>query len=66
MNKDLIAPREMSSAELKVLVDEYLQRGGKITECPPGVALNFRSAMMTEEISDKKQVRAFRKKISKK
>ena len=44
VNKDLLAPKEITRAELKALVDEWTEKGGKITQCPPGVALNFRSA----------------------
>jgi hypothetical protein len=43
--KDELLVREITSKELQVLVDEYLANGGVITICPPGSALNFRSAM---------------------
>ena len=42
-NKELLAPKEMTTGEIKSLVDEWLERGGKVTQCAPNVALNFRS-----------------------
>jgi len=39
---ELMYQKEMTSAELKALVDEYTANGGVIAQCPPGVALNFR------------------------
>lgn len=44
MNKDLLAPKEISRQELKDLVDEWVAAGNTITQCAPGVALNFRTA----------------------
>lgn len=44
MNKDLLAPKEITRTELKELVDEWVANGGVITECAPGVALNFRTS----------------------
>jgi len=44
MNKDLLAPKEITRLELKAMVDEWVANGGVITQCAPGVALNFRSA----------------------
>jgi hypothetical protein len=44
VNKELLAPKEITRAELKALVDEWVADGGKIKQIPPGVALNFRSA----------------------
>jgi hypothetical protein len=43
-NKELTAPKELTTTEIKGLVDEFLAKGGKITQCAPNVALNFRSA----------------------
>jgi hypothetical protein len=40
--KEMIEPRGMTREELKELVDEYVKKGGKITECKPGMALNYR------------------------
>jgi hypothetical protein len=40
--RDELLTKEMTSAELKVLVDEWMAAGGVITQCAPGVALNFR------------------------
>lgn len=45
MNKDLLAPKEITSKELKELVDEWVANGGVIKQCAPGVALNFRSQL---------------------
>lgn len=45
LSKDLLIPRSITSKELAALVDEYVADGGKITQCPPGAALNFRSVM---------------------
>ena len=42
VNKELLSPKEITRDELKALVDEWTEKGGKITQCPPGVALNFR------------------------
>lgn len=43
MNKDLLAPKEITRIELKDLVDEWVAKGNAITMCADGVALNFRS-----------------------
>lgn len=43
--KDELLVREITSKELQVLVDEYLANGGVITICPPGKALNYRTAL---------------------
>lgn len=43
-DKSLLAPAEISRGELKAMVDEWVEAGGVITECAPGVALNFRTA----------------------
>ena len=43
-NKELLAPKEITRVELRQLVDEWVAAGNKITMCPPGVALNFRTA----------------------
>lgn len=54
-DKELLLPRGMTSAELKVLVDEYVADGGKITIAPPGVALNFRMSVLdnTEQLKQR-------------
>jgi len=44
MNKDLLAPKEITRAELKAMVEEWEAAGNKITQCADGVALNFRTA----------------------
>jgi hypothetical protein len=43
MLKDLLAPKEPTSAEIRDLVDEWVKKGGKITKCAPSVALNYRA-----------------------
>lgn len=45
MSKELLAPRDMTSAELAALVAEYVADGGVITQCAPGAALNFRHVL---------------------
>lgn len=45
LSKDLLAPATITSKELKELVAEYLENGGVITQCEPGVALNFRTIL---------------------
>lgn len=45
LSKDLLAPKEITRQELKDLVDEWVADGHTITQCLPGVALNFRSQM---------------------
>lgn len=56
-DKELLLPRSMTSAELKVLVDEYVADGGKITVAPPSVALNFRMSALdtTEQLKQRKR-----------
>jgi hypothetical protein len=44
MNKDLLAPKEITRKELSDMVDEWVAAGNTITQCAPGVALNFRTA----------------------
>ena len=61
MSKDLLAPKEITRTELKAMVDEWVQNGGVITECEPGVALNFRSAeipRVTRPTSVKRLIKA--------
>jgi hypothetical protein len=60
LNKDLLAPKEITRAELKALVDEFVANGGKITQCPEGVALNFRTAE-TPKVTRPKHLRKPRK-----
>jgi hypothetical protein len=55
VSKDLLAPKEITCMELKDLVDEWEAQGGKITMCPPGVALNFRSTEMENNPSQSKR-----------
>lgn len=43
-NKELLAPKEITRIELAELVDEWVAAGNTITQCAPGVALNFRTA----------------------
>lgn len=43
--RDELLERDMTSKEIKALVDEFLANGGVITQCAPGVALNYRSAL---------------------
>lgn len=42
-SKELLAPKEITRAELKALVDEWVEAGNEITQVAPGVALNFRT-----------------------
>lgn len=60
MNKDLLAPKEITRAELKELVDEWEKNGGKITQCAEGVALNFRTPE-TPKVTRPKHLRKPRK-----
>lgn len=62
-DRDLLQ-HEMTREELNVLVSEYLAKGGTITQCKPGVALNFRAGVLTEEVQEKKKVRIIKKKKS--
>lgn len=55
VNKDLLAPKEITRMELKELVDQWVANGGKITQCPPGVALNFRSAELENNPAQNKR-----------
>lgn len=41
LDKELLAPKEMTSQELKVLVDEWKAAGGIVKQCKPSVALNY-------------------------
>jgi len=61
MNKEMLAPKELTSKELQVLVDEYVANGGVITQCDPGVALNFR----TPEIPKVSRPKHLRKPVKK-
>lgn len=60
MNKDLLAPKEITRAELKELVDEWVAKGNKITMCAEGVALNFRTPE-TPKVARPKHLRKPRK-----
>ena len=60
MNKDLLAPKEITRAELKALVDEWEAKGNKITQCAEGVALNFRTPD-TPKVTRPKHLRKPRK-----
>lgn len=61
MNKDLLAPKEITRVELKAMVDEWVAAGNRITMCDPGVALNFRTAEIPK-VSRPKSVKKFVKK----
>lgn len=43
LNKELLAPREMTSKEVSDLVAEFVQSGGTIKVYPASAALNFRA-----------------------
>ena len=43
MKNTKLNQKSITREELRVLVDEYLANGGKITQCPPGVAYDLRS-----------------------
>lgn len=61
LNKELLAPKEITRAELKAMVDEWVADGNKITMCAPGVALNFRTAE-TPKVPRPRSVKKFVKK----
>lgn len=63
-SKELLSPKEMTSAELRVLVDEYVANGGKITQCAPGVALNFRSGIV-DQVFETPKVKVIKKRKNK-
>lgn len=46
MKGAILIQRELTSKEIRELVDEWVAAGNKITICPPGVALNFRGGPM--------------------
>ncbi len=41
--KDLLAPKEPTSEEIRDLVVEWVKNGGIITKCAPSMALNYRA-----------------------
>ncbi len=43
MLKEMLAPKDPTSEEIRDLVDEWVAKGGKITQCKPSVALNYRA-----------------------
>jgi hypothetical protein len=55
VNKELLAPKEITREELEALVAGWVAEGHKITMCPPGVALNFRSAELENNPSQSKR-----------
>ncbi len=59
-DRDLLEPQGISSQELKSLVDEYTSKGGKIKQCPEGVALNFRLSVL-DVAQDQKNMSVLRK-----
>lgn len=62
-DKELLQPKGITSAELKELVAEYQVRGGVITVCPPGVALNFCASALSDTTEGvKKRFKVIRKK----
>jgi hypothetical protein len=42
-NEQGMIQKDITREELRELVEEYLANGGKITQCPPGVAYDLRS-----------------------
>jgi len=55
LSKELLAPKEITRQELKDMVAEWVADGHTITQCPPGVALNFRSQMAESNITPRKK-----------
>jgi len=68
MRNDDLLEKDVTSKEVKSLVEEFLENGGKITHCVPGVALNFRATLLKEDdkSKNKKLVRRIKNKRSKK
>jgi len=63
-DKELLEPPGMSSAELKSLVDEFVNKGGVVKKYDEGVALNFRVGILEPE-EEPQKIRVFKKKMAK-
>ena len=63
-NKEMIADKEITREELADIVKNWQSKGGSITECADGVALNFRMDIPTNVPIPKhiRKIRAARKK----
>lgn len=53
IDKEFLEPTGITREELKALVDEYVANGGKITECKPGTALNYRGGIFESDAVSK-------------
>jgi hypothetical protein len=53
LNKELLAPREITAKEVTDLVDEFVQAGGKIKVYPSSSALNFRADAVGDTDAEK-------------
>lgn len=45
IDKSLLAPRDITDEEVRNLVAEFVAKGGRVKQCKPSVALNYRYEM---------------------